>query len=253
MNAAPARYHVPATKPSTDSSPLERLRAAHRLPASALADPAGGRTYRASVAVRKAVLLVLAERANADGWCFLRVRTIAAETGYTDRAVRLALDALEAHGWVRREATTRDDGRSQSANSYRVDWAQVMAADGGQPRPRAVDNPASPGTRFRPPLNQVQGPPLNEVQPKKGVKNLKEEDLEGRPSAHATGKPPTPTPAEVALRALGERDPALLDRLLSDAEYDCRQGNRIPSLWDAPPAVRERILARAAELLAGVT
>ena len=57
---------------------------------------------------------------------------------------------------------------------------------------------------------------------------------------------PSPaSPRDVALRELGERDPGRLARLLSDAEYDARDGHRVPDLDTAPPQLRERILEAA--------
>lgn len=58
--------------------------------------------------------------------------------------------------------------------------------------------------------------------------------------------PPSPATArDLALHELAERDPALLARLLGDAEYDARDGHRVPDLDTAPPQLRERILEAA--------
>lgn len=57
-----------------------------------------------------AVLLALADYADADGYSFPGVAKIAHEARCSERAARMHLDALEAEGWITRRRRRRSDG-----------------------------------------------------------------------------------------------------------------------------------------------
>ncbi len=74
-------------------------------------------THRVTVQER-AVLRCLADYHNrTEGCCWPSVRTIALESGLSDRRVREILAALECRGIIQRGRRFRDDG-SQTSNRY---------------------------------------------------------------------------------------------------------------------------------------
>ena len=127
--------------------------------------------------VRKAVLLNLAERANAQtGRCWPCMRTIARETGYCVRAVRLALRYLETAGLIR---TLRQVGRR---SIYWVTFGVMVQP--GAPLQLDLDLPQTAAAGAAPPRNPVPG-----IQPSKDQPSEEPEE-----SAHARA-PADPPPS----------------------------------------------------------
>lgn len=90
---------------------------------------------------RKAVLVSLADRHNKDtGRCDPSIARIAAETEFSERAVRKALSDLEEMGLIEREERRRADG-SRRTYSYRFPH---VAADAKQAAPPAGSQAAPP-------------------------------------------------------------------------------------------------------------
>lgn len=67
----------------------------------------------------KVILLVLAWHANIEGFGFPSVRTIAAETGYSTRTIRRALNKFEKQGLMEVSSAFGQRGR-QTSNDYRL-------------------------------------------------------------------------------------------------------------------------------------
>jgi len=74
---------------------------------------------RSLTPTQKLVLLCLAQHANAQGECWPSVATIAEETGYSARAVQLALADLRQAGHIKITPATSEGGRCKS-NVYRL-------------------------------------------------------------------------------------------------------------------------------------
>lgn len=108
---------------------------------------------------RKAVLTVLADHADEDGYCWPRVRTICQRTELSDRAVRDAVKVLETEGFISVQEDYEPAGR-QTSNVYRLEIPPVSPAGGrvrelqGPPARRAAptrttSEPSDGGTPSR--------------------------------------------------------------------------------------------------------
>ena len=85
---------------------------------------------------QKAVLISLADQANDDGVCWPAIGTISKRCCMSERAVRTAMDHLEAVGLLSRER------RFNSSNVYSVTPAKFDAAAGGTKSKRKGAKPA---------------------------------------------------------------------------------------------------------------
>lgn len=126
--------------PDAAPSPLDRLRAVTRLHADQLAG-ASPKGWPSSPPSRKAVLVALVGHADRQGACWLRVATIADETGYGDRTVRSALTWLVEAGWLTRERVHNDLGH-RKVYAFTVNVARLIA-DHSRPATIAARPPAT--------------------------------------------------------------------------------------------------------------
>lgn len=100
----------------------------------------------------KAVLLVLADHADEDGYCWPKVSTICVRTQYADRAVRNAIQQLESEGFITVEEDFEIGGR-QTSNVYRLRKNIKSPPVSGAPSP----------------LHQMQAPPAPDAPPTRTV------------------------------------------------------------------------------------
>jgi DNA-binding transcriptional ArsR family regulator len=124
------------------------------------------RTQKTGNPISRSVLRVLADHAGQDHSCYLRTRTISAETEASESAVRKALSALIDQGLVRVYERYDSNGARRS-NRYQIlidgattpppdaeDWAGVREAPGdGGGAPEAGETP----------LSTVEGFPIKEA------------------------------------------------------------------------------------------
>lgn len=99
---------------------------------------------------KKAVLLVLADHADEDGFCWPRVATICVRTELQDRAVRKAIRELEDDGYINVQEDYEPAGR-QTSNVYRltinVKSPPVSGAGGRVHHVQGAPAPDAPPTR----------------------------------------------------------------------------------------------------------
>jgi len=87
--------------------------------------------------VPKSVLVVIHNHADADGTCFLLQSTIAAESGFSARAIRNAIKFLSIHGLI----IVRRHGHKASTFQLTLESFQLAASKKErQPAPRAERN-----------------------------------------------------------------------------------------------------------------
>ena len=171
-------------------------------------------SVRGITSTQKLVLIRLADAANADNEVWHSAQVIAADTGLKDRAVRYALDALEAGHLIAGERATGKAARWTLNLDVIV---PTLTNGGGQPRhqmPRPTPardavvrhGRSTPKPRHHMPEGSAPdaGPPRHHVptEPKLTQKNPKEEIRGGadpRARAHAYTReepPPQEPPAE---------------------------------------------------------
>lgn len=81
------------------------------------------------------VLLALADRHNSEtGACFPSLRRVAEDANLSERAVRLALRALEEAGLIKAEPRKAEDGR-QLSSAYVLNQGAPHAGEGAQDAP----------------------------------------------------------------------------------------------------------------------
>lgn len=204
----------------------------------------------------KLVLVCLADRADDSGACFPSLRDIIERTGLSERAVRMALAALERSGVLRR------DLRVNRSTVYRLQIEH--AGSGGAPdAPGAQDAPQRGTTCPTPPAPHAPGgapdAPITLTEPS--------EEPSGEPVPRTRPAPDADDPASQApsmrttlfregvpiLRAmLGKSDGAcraLMGKLLRDMDDDCaalyQAIREAESLRPADPAAWLNAAARA--------
>lgn len=177
--------------------------------------------------VEKAVLLVLADHADEDGYCWPKVKTIMAHTELGERAVRGALTWLEDEEYLERQASYEPAGGRQTTNIYRltnldnppvIQCPPACSAGGGctQCRGEGALSAGSTRTPRRNPQTEEQ-----QVVPRVGRQRGKKPRLEVQPDDPTSGA--------------GDEPPAL--------GADPRQ---------RPPAERDRIAAERGKSLRGI-
>lgn len=108
--------------------------------------------YPAENATEKAILLVLANYADGDGYCFPGQQSIATQSACSERTVRRVLDSLESKGVISREERRRKDGSRSSDGLYLEALRQPDTMSGsGRPTGHPVQSyrtpcPSSPDT-----------------------------------------------------------------------------------------------------------
>ena len=101
---------------------------------------------------RKAVLYALANHANREGECYLKVSTICSEAEVGDRAARTALTVLEMDGLLKKHRKRRADGTlgvlhfTLPLPARNADGLPALDADG----PAAADAAQEPGSSLEP-------------------------------------------------------------------------------------------------------
>lgn len=85
--------------------------------------------------IAKAVLICLADYADAEGVAWPAVPSLAKEVQVSDRTVQRAIRSLEKEGLLVKEDRTRKDG-GQTSNGYRLAFPAVTPGDNLSPAPR---------------------------------------------------------------------------------------------------------------------
>lgn len=85
--------------------------------------------------IAKAVLICLADYADAEGVAWPAVPSLAKEVQVSDRTVQRALRSLEKEGLLTKEDRTRKDG-GQTSNGYRLALTVLTPGDNLSPAPR---------------------------------------------------------------------------------------------------------------------
>lgn len=102
--------------------------------------------------IAKAVLICLADYADAEGLAWPAIPNLAKEVQVSDRTVQRALRALEKDGLLTREDRTRKDG-GQTSNGYRLAVPVGTPGDNLSPAPRQV---VTPPVTLQSPANDPQ-------------------------------------------------------------------------------------------------
>ena len=156
---------------------------------------------RGLTAPERLVLVVLADHANDDGYCYPGLQSVSEKVELEERSVRRHVARLERKGFLERLARFRPDG-SQSSNGYRLPLSERVGRAAPPtppgtpvPSPRAASS-ALPDTAGLPPRTSL--PPLEPSFEPSG--EPKQKNL-GRVPAKAAHL------AELLLDRILERDP----------------------------------------------
>lgn len=159
----------------------------------------------------KAVLLVLALRANENAACWPSVATIARESGYDARTVQRAVASLVASGLLSRELRASDVGDNVSS-IYRLTLAAVTVGQAG-----ATDGHPAPAERH------AQAPagsraPGDSPPPKDPLEPIKNEDPDRceRRTARGTRLAPDWAPSAALVTFAREQGVTDVDRVTDE-------------------------------------
>lgn len=158
----------------------------------------------------KAVLMVLAFRADQAGYCYPGQTTLAEETGQSERTVRNHLAKLEQLGLIRRASRHRDNGSRTSDAYWLVGWRAeaspqsqpaTVAGGEGQPAESAGDQPATnvsqPATIAGQPAT-VAALERSEERSEEREGRVRAREASPEPPAAFPEPPPDPTPEQRA-------------------------------------------------------
>jgi len=108
----------------------------------------------------KAVLMALADHADAEGKAWPKLKTLGEATSMTERHVRRQIGVLEERGLLAREDRFRRDG-GQTSNIYRLAIERPGAGreDADKPEPAKGPPPQDPPVRGRRTTSSAQGTP----------------------------------------------------------------------------------------------
>lgn len=98
------------------------------------------KAQKAPSMIAKAVLICLADYADAEGVAWPAIPNLAKEVQVSDRTVQRALRSLEGSKLLTREDRTRKDG-GQTSNGYRLALLDATPGDNLSPAPRQVVTP----------------------------------------------------------------------------------------------------------------
>lgn len=149
------------------------------------------RTQRTGNVASRSVLRVLADHAGQDHSCYLRTRTIAAETDLSEAGVRKALARLIEAGMIRIYERYKNDG-ARISNRY-----QLLVEGADTPAPDAED---WAGERI-PPISEVEDP---------------RQDVEGDPRSDGEGFPSKETCSSETPIVKGTARPKTATRIPDD-------------------------------------
>lgn len=148
--------------------------------------------YSSSTPAEKLLAVQLADHAHADGsGIFVKIETLAAETGLNVRTVQRHLSSMQSRGWLQRVGV--GDGRFGQANRYRIstEWLQNLPAtevpsDKLPPTPRVAKTTRT--LSKLPPVREPTTEPLKDLTPipPKGARNGAKESKPGSTSALIT-------------------------------------------------------------------
>lgn len=191
---------------------------------------------------KKAVLIVLCNYADQDGYCWPSQETIASDTELTDRSIRTALAALEEEGFIERSARPRRPDSTRQSDMIRIVFSRVPCPTTRKELPGAL--PETPSETIRKDVpnhpETVSGKPSGEplIEPPVGAR------ARARPSLLPENWKPNPQHVAVGVRyGLNANQ---LDREARRFVLHHRSIGRPLLDWDA---AWERWIDKAAEML----